>query len=342
MSIKNIPVRIKGIIERERKSLREYPLFTIDRWIPWLIKGVAVIGFIVAYIAFLKEGTYPKQWEMVREEQYWGSFTWGTVEILQSAFVIYPMNVLCVGSILVIVILFFVLESKKKKIFMALGLGMGLISLVGFGVIMLLNSHVDRELLVLWANGDVIVGIVGVILTVIVMSKSRISPSMYELFKAIAFGYVAVPLALLCLENIIPLFFVAIAAVILGIIFKIFLAISCGSAESAGYSERTETYSGSEVVSKAEAPIESKKEEPIKPQGKVIRYPSSCKVFLHSEGLGTYYVYVCDYASLLSTQDKPELRTKVLYSDFQSGKIVIEVGYQRVLEKDLIKNHFPY
>lgn len=282
MTIKEFITENKDDTLSSIKNIKERPLESLAQLFPVSMVCTSAVGFIVAIVMFIVEGGFSNQIRAAIKGDFFGGisegFTSGTTLILTSGVVSKIISVFLLAEIIVLVILYFKTESKVKKIVAGICLGIGGVLFgfagfflaVGFGVIssekaeiILLNmlSNLDSMQIDVIVNGLKIIALIGVVLLIVftvLMFTSQNRWIIKNTVIAILISYIILPLVLLLIENLIPMFIGLIAIVIIvGILLftaKLFLE---GEGESSsGYNYEYSNYSKSSKPVKSTEPYQ--------------------------------------------------------------------------------------
>lgn len=326
---------LKDDLEDVFYDLKHEPLRGIGALIPKIMVMISVVGFVVAYVKFIMSGTYPEQYYTMLSGEVFEAVTMGTIPMMYHKVIVIPIVVLFLIQLVMVLLSFFVYGGGKGKRRVFASLIVVLLSAVGYGILTLVHKNLSEWVVGLLVKILAVIVFIALLVAVISILVEETSQVLKAGINALLLCGVVLPLILAALENIIPLFWI----ILIGGVLLFFLWIFVFGGSEGGSSSKS--YSESSYRAKEPEPVAEKKEEkPV--QGKVLQYPASCQVFYHEETFGGALVYVCDYGSLLAKDGKPELKTKIPYADFKSGKIIIEVGYKRVTDAKLIRNYFPY
>lgn len=262
-------MKIKGFFTDNRdatlisiKHFKEQSLNSFGQLIPVGMVMTSIIGFIVAIIKFVISGGFSNQIAALKGDFLGGiseGFTSGTASVLTSGVVSTVISILLLVELLVLIISYYKTESKVKKIIASICLGIGIVLFgiagfilaVGFGAINLSEQMEMKiiEMLTVFdgmqtatlVNGlkiTAIIGAVALIVFVILMLISEYRWMIKNSAIALLLSYIIIPLALLVVENVIPMLLGLIAIVVIGgVLFfaaKIFLSGDRESSRSSG------------------------------------------------------------------------------------------------------------
>ena len=235
------------------KSFTKNPIDSIGILIPVLIGLTALIGFITAYITFIVNGGYTEQIELIKTNGIDGinkAFTSGTIYIIYSGIVPGIISVLFVVAFIMMMIAYITRESKAKKIIMIVILSF--IALIG-GIILLIDTIYERKVEPVTAqeisilellddfNMPMIILVIAVLALLLVVSlfillfTAKSGWMVKHNITAALTSFVGLPLLLLFLENIVPLFAgIVVLAVIGGVIYVIFKSVSSSAGSGGG------------------------------------------------------------------------------------------------------------
>lgn len=244
------------------KYFKEQPLNSLGQLIPVGMVVTSIVGFVVAIIKFVISGGFSNQISAIKGDFFGGiseGFTSGTASVLTSGVVLTIISILLLAELLVLIISYCKTESKVKKIIASICLGIGIVLFgiagfilaVGFGVINLSEKMKMKiiEMLTVFdgmqtatlVNGLKITAVIGVVALIVFIILMLISDHRWMIKNsaiALLLSYIIIPLALLVVENVIPMIFGIIAIVVIGGVFffaaKIFLSGDGESSSSSG------------------------------------------------------------------------------------------------------------
>jgi len=221
---KNIDATITSL-----QFFKEQPLNSLGQLIPVGMVTASIVGFVVAIIKYVLVGGFDNQVAALKGDCFGGileGFTSGTANVLTSGIVSAIISILLLAELLVLIISYYKTESKSKKIIASICLGIGIVLFciaggvlsVGFGVIPLseqmemkiveMLTFFDGVQLATLVNGlkiTVIIGIGALIVFIILMLLSEYKWMIKNSALALLLSYIILPLALLLVENIIPM-----------------------------------------------------------------------------------------------------------------------------------------
>lgn len=237
------------------KSFRKNPIDSIGIMVPVLVGLTALIGFITAYITFFVNGGYTEQIELIKTNGIDGinkAFTGGTIYIIYSGIILGIISVLLVVAFIMMMIAYFTRESKAKKIIMIVFIAFT--ALLG-GIILLIDAIYEGKVEPVTEQGISILELLDnsnmpmIILVIAVLALLLVVSIFMLLFtaksgwmvkhniKAALTSFVGLPLFLLFLENIVPLFAgIIVLAVIGGLIYLIIKSVSSSAGSGGGVS----------------------------------------------------------------------------------------------------------
>jgi hypothetical protein len=266
MRIKKFVIENKDDTISSIKNLKEQPLESLAQLFPISMVCTSVVGFIVAIVIFIVEGGFSNQIISIKGDFFgFVGFTFGTTSILTSGVVSTIISVFILAEIVVLVISYFKTESKAKKIAVGICLGIGGVLFgfagffleVGFGVIssekaemILMNmlSNLDGMQTDTIINGLKIISLIGVALLIVFIVLMLISQNRWIIKNstiAILISYIILPLALLLIENVIPMFTGLISIVVIGgaLLFVAKIFLGGGEEDSGSYDYESSNYS---------------------------------------------------------------------------------------------------
>lgn len=256
------------------KNIKDQPLESLSQILPVSIVCTSVIGFIVAIVMFIVEGGFSNQITAIKNDLFSGiseGFTSGTSSILTSGIVSTIISFFLLTEVIILIISYFKTESKAKKIAVGICLGIGGI-LFGFAGFFLavgsgfVSRKAERMLIYMLSNFDenqidtivnvakiiTFIGAILLIVFIILMLISQHGWIVKNTIIAILISYIVLPLVLLFIENVIPMFIGLITIVIIvGILLflgEVFL--SGGGESSRSYDYEHSNYSEPPKVSK--------------------------------------------------------------------------------------------
>lgn len=267
MTIKEFVTENKYDTISSIKNIKEQPLESLAQIFPVSMVCTSAVGFIVAIVMFIVEGGFSNQITAIKDDLGGISegFTFGTASILTSGVVSTIISVFLLAEIVVLVISYFKTESKAKKIAVGICLGIGgvLFGFAGFFlavefgvtssekaemILMNMLSNLDGMQTDTIVNGLKIIALIGVALLIVFIVLMLISQNRWIIKNstiAILISYIILPLALLLIENVIPMFTGLISIVVIGgallLVAKIFLG--GGEEYSGSYDSESSNYS---------------------------------------------------------------------------------------------------
>ncbi|MBB2182797.1 hypothetical protein H0486_07900 [Lachnospiraceae bacterium MD1] len=281
---------MKMYLKKIKNSVRNFKVNPIDNLaviIPALIVLTMVIGWIVAFIMFIVDGGYLKQITQIRLSGFGfdgvkKSLTNGTIHILYGSFVGTIVKVLLCSQSIIILISFFKKATKVKRVIMIIDLVIAGIIIVGIllliwlyiGKIRLSDSQIIS--LINFLNGIdkqkkqlflivLVVVVVAIVISALVLILTSESKWMFKDGSLAALSFLLFPLALLLVENIIPLIvgalFLAIIACVIWLILYLVASgglssgegASSASSSSVSSSSGYSSYSGTSSKKQADA-----------------------------------------------------------------------------------------
>ena len=291
--------KIKDLPSRTVESVKGFtndPINSLGFLIPMAMVLVSLISGFVGYVMFIVHGGYSQQVSYIKESGTNGishGFTSGTTELLISGIIPKVIWLLFLAQLIIMLIAYFKAAGKVKRIIMIVDLIILVLIIVlsAVFVLMAVGTIVFSEQQIVMAL-EPYIGTTVNVKAILIAYAALMAGSIITFFVLTAisecrwmmgysvlcllFNYVAMPLVMLFLENIIPLIVGAIfLAAVIGIIFFIFKVVLSG--------DRSSTTVGSYDPSPApsRAPInkkeEKKTEEPV--EDKNHRYITDYKRF---------------------------------------------------------------
>lgn len=285
-------------IEETKNSLKNFKsqtLSSLAQLIPIGMVLVSIVGFIIGIIKFVLSGGFSNQISLLNGDLFGGfskGFTYGTVGILISGIVPKIISVFILLELVVLLVLYYKTENKIKKIIVSICLG--LIVIFFNGILLILGMiNISKpaqvkimEMLIVFegiklsggSNGLVLMGIIFIIAFIVFLVLIFISEYKWVIKKsmlALLLSYIVFPLALLLVENIIP--------IIIGIIvFLMIIGVAIIIFKSNGVSGIRDYSNSGENSSKSHY----KENKPKKEHQKVERFDLDNTLFWKDKGSG--------------------------------------------------------
>ena len=310
--------------------------------VPIIMFVLSTLGFLYALISFIIKGGFSTQiaWVSNGFSTTESVFTYGTVNIVSFSWITFTNLVLHIVYMSCLIVMEDQYKFKWLKIACIICAVIALCSIVlDFSLIYLLDNYSQYEFIfypiyeffinMSWHFDDVIIWlfilfIVFYIVTFVTMYFSESFESLLELHKTDTYCFILVPIALLIVENIIPLFFTAIKLIIYGIVlfivFWIFLGALKSGADGDSYKDNCK-------------PIENKekyREKVVKntEYQKEIVFDSNMKLWRDKGGQGIF-IPMCD---CIYTYNWLKEKTYVCtVEDYEKGKVAIIVKNKRIM-----------
>lgn len=253
--IKDLPCRTVESV----KGFTNDPISNLGFLIPMAMVLVSLISGIVGYVMFIVQGGYSRQILYIKESGTNGisqGFTFGTSELLTSGIIPKVIWLLFLTQLVVMIIAYFKAAGKAKRIIMIVDLIVialiivlsALVVLMAIGtnvfseqqIVRTLETYIGTTVNVKAILSAYVALMAGSIITFFVLTAiSECRWMMGYSVLCLLFNYVAMPLVMLLLENVIPLIvgviFIAAVIVILYLIFKLVLSGDGSGATGGSY-----------------------------------------------------------------------------------------------------------
>lgn len=378
----------KSFIKRFIVEEGDTPLEIISHLLPFGMILISIIFLFISAITFGLDGGYSVQTHAFKNDFWNGlfhSFTWGNAKNLISGITNIILVTIAVIELLIINILFYKYENKRVKVFYSILLTIGILffGICGYLesifywndyytqeielILMYLISLMTRETLELTLNVFCGIGLICLIVAFILLYKSDQNKNIKLMVLAILITYIAAPVALIFIENIVLLPILVIVLIITVPILLMRTASARHSITSYSYrvsssisaNKKNDTFISSDTSiidtpkSTKESPDSnmtedlyysktpektnsSKKTKTIEPKIWDIRRKAQLWVETNAYGTKVIRAYA---QSAFST----EYNDKISYSfigeptlyEFKKGELVITILGKRMTERDL-------
>ena len=267
------------ILKREFKaiitalnSIKSTPINSLSHILPMIMMFTSLIGFFVAIILFSVTGGFSTQLNVISEN--WinnvkNAFTYGTVNVLTSGIVSKIVLMIFLIELILLTILFYRTASKVRKTLATICLSM---TVVSFGLFFIINGVVinnpnfsNRDIYEFFCNTNsmqsisvvqiiLLMAFLTILLYLVFIYVSEYRTVVNKALFSLLFSFVAMPLILLLIENIIPLFLGIIALALLGGIIFCICRVIWASFESAANSSNSNSSSKQKSNAKENKP----------------------------------------------------------------------------------------
>lgn len=282
-------------IKEALQDFRENPMEGLIFLLPVVILGISIVSGIVGYVSFIRQNGYKNQFAVIKSEGIMESFTKGTSTFGIKGPIGTTIIILLIIQVLVMLIAYFINSDGNAVMITDI---VGVVVLVGGicltqwqeynwgtsfirGIISFIGKY--KELDINHVE-EIVLGCMGIAAIALIIGFGILLAKEYEegvlltLFCA-AMNYVAIPLIILFLENIIPLLILIVVGIIIVIGLVTGLGESGGSSVGESSVSRTESREPSSNQNTT-----SKKAEPEKTQE---RKANSSYIENYSEAGGT-------------------------------------------------------
>lgn len=261
-------------IKEALQDFRENPMEGLIFLLPVVIFGISIVSGIVGYVSFIRQNGYKNQFAVIKSEGIMESFTKGTSTFGIKGSIGTTIIILLIIQVLVMLIAYFINSDGNAAMITDI---VGVVVLIGGicltqwqehhwgtsfirGIISFIGKYKELDI---DHVEEIVLGCMGIAAIALIIGFGILLAREYEegvlltLFCA-AMNYIAIPLIILFLENIIPLLILIVVGIIIVIGLVTGLGESGGSSVGESSVSRTES-SGSRNTT-------SKKAEPEKTQ----------------------------------------------------------------------------
>lgn len=254
--------RLKDKCSWAVENFRQNPLDNLAVIIPVLAGITAIIGVVVAYILFIVNRGYAEQIDVIKLHGIDGiseAFTYGTTYIIYGNIVGNIIKLFLGVEIIVMLVAYFIKESKAKKILMIIDL---VLLVCWCGIAILLDAIFTRKIELTKEQENkilealdiikmqstrqifdmltvLVVVIIVLFIVLVLISKSRWM--LGYAVKATLFSFVGLPLILLFLENVIPMIAGIVALSFLCVVILIIFMSVVSGEETSGNSSPSDS-----------------------------------------------------------------------------------------------------
>lgn len=350
--------KVKELSEKIVDSIKNFtnsPVESLGLLIPATMVIITVVSGLVGYIRFIVQGGYLNQVNLIKELGIGGilkGFTTGSSGILMSGSVAKVIWILFLIQMIVMLISYFLSAGKIKRIIMIVDLvviGLLIIALffvfpyeVGLLVFseeqlisfyaLFGEANLDFEVIrMTYAIVSIVPALVFLILIVISDCRWMLG---YGVFNILA-NFIAMPLIVLVLENIIPL---SLAGIVLLVVIVIFYIFSLGSAtagggsssssRSGGYSSSYSTHSSPQLENHKSTVIEAKTAEKQFDRSQKKKEFNFNTTFWRDKGGNGVFIPLADCIYHKDTWG--EKRYICTVDDFEKGEVAIFNNQERI------------
>lgn len=264
-------------IKEALQDFRENPMEGLIFLLPVVILGISIVSGIVGYVSFIRQNGYKNQFAVIKSEGIMESFTKGTSTFGIKGPIGTTIIILLIIQVLVMLIAYFINSDGNAAIITDI---VGVVVLIGGicltqwqeynwgtsfirGIISFIGKYKELDI---DHVEEIVLGCMGIAAIALIIGFGILLAREYEegvlltLFCA-AMNYIAIPLIILFLENIIPL----LILIVVGIIIVIGLVIGLGESGGSSVGESSVSRTESREPSSSQNTT-SKKAEPEKTQ----------------------------------------------------------------------------
>lgn len=340
-SFQNIKDKITDVVKR----IKENPIDNLCLILPKLAVATSIVGFVIALIIYIAQGGYGTQINLIKSTGIMSSFSRGTTSIIYGNIIGLTVKVFLTLNLILLMVALFKQSSKVKKAIMIVNfLLIGIICVSAFVINAILFRKIalsgDQEAQIIdFMNGlnsqsieifQIIILVLCVLIGVsflimILTSKCRWVGGHICVAGIVSFGIV--PLVLVIIENIVPLFILIIFCAILFFIFTIMTESS-----SAIGSMAISNIPGIQSNDKGANSNKEKKEE--KP--KIVKLDGDVQLWVEEPLLGGKVIKVYRKGLIDKKHEHvSNLMTEECLSDFKAGKVVYTINGRKATINDL-------
>lgn len=257
-------------IKEALQDFRENPMEGLIFLLPVVILGISIVSGIVGYVSFIMQNGYKNQFAVIKSEGIMESFTKGTSTFGIKGPIGTTIIILLIIQVLAMLIAYFINSDGNAAMITDI---VGVVVLIGGicltqwqeynwgtsfirGIISFIGKY--KELDINHVE-EIVLGCMGIVAIALIIGFGILLAKEYEegvlltLFCA-AMNYIAIPLIILFLENIIPLLILIVVGIIIVIGLVTGLGESGGSSVGESSVSRTESSSSRNTTSKKAEP----------------------------------------------------------------------------------------
>ena len=257
-------------IKESLQDFRENPMEGLIFLLPVVILGISIVSGIVGYVSFIRQNGYKNQFAVIKSEGIMESFTKGTSTFGIKGPIGTTIIILLIIQVLVMLIAYFINSDGNAAMITDI---VGVVVLIGGicltqwqeynlgtsfirGIISFIGKYKELDI---DHVEEIVLGCMGIAAIALIIGFGILLAREYEegvlltLFCA-AMNYIAIPLIILFLENIIPLLILIVVGIIIIIGLVIGLGESGGSSVGESSVSRTESSSSRNTTSKKAEP----------------------------------------------------------------------------------------
>ena len=257
-------------IKEALQDFRENPMEGLIFLLPVVILGISIVSGIVGYVSFIMQNGYKNQFAVIKSEGIMESFTKGTSTFGIKGPIGTTIIILLIIQVLVMLIAYFINSDGNAAMITDI---VGVVVLIGGicltqwqeynwgtsfirGIISFIGKYKEVDI---DHVEEIVLGCMGIAAIALIIGFGILLAREYEegvlltLFCA-AMNYIAIPLIILFLENIIPLLILIVVGIIIVIGLVTGLGESGGSSVGESSVSRTESSSSRNTTSKKAEP----------------------------------------------------------------------------------------
>lgn len=257
-------------IKESLQDFRENPMEGLIFLLPVVILGISIVSGIVGYVSFIRQNGYKNQFAVIKSEGIMESFTKGTSTFGIKGPIGTTIIILLIIQVLVMLIAYFINSDGNAAMITDI---VGVVVLIGGicltqwqeynlgtsfirGIISFIGKYKELDI---DHVEEIVLGCMGIAAIALIIGFGILLAREYEegvlltLFCA-AMNYIAIPLIILFLENIIPLLILIVVGIIIVIGLVTGLGESGGSSVGESSVSRTESSSSRNTTSKKAEP----------------------------------------------------------------------------------------
>lgn len=257
-------------IKEALQDFRENPMEGLIFLLPVVILGISIVSGIVGYVSFIRQNGYKNQFAVIKSEGIMESFTKGTSTFGIKGPIGTTIIILLIIQVLVMLIAYFINSDGNAAMITDI---VGVVVLIGGicltqwqeynwgtsfirGIISFIGKYKEVDI---DHVEEIVLGCMGIAAIALIIGFGILLAREYEegvlltLFCA-AMNYIAIPLIILFLENIIPLLILIVVGIIIVIGLVTGLGESGGSSVGESSVSRTESSSSRNTTSKKAEP----------------------------------------------------------------------------------------
>lgn len=257
-------------IKEALQDFRENPMEGLIFLLPVVILGISIVSGIVGYVSFIRQNGYKNQFAVIKSEGIMESFTKGTSTFGIKGPIGTTIIILLIIQVLVMLIAYFINSDGNAAMITDI---VGVVVLIGGicltqwqeynwgtsfirGIISFIGKYKEVDI---DHVEEIVLGCMGIAAIALIIGFGVLLAREYEegvlltLFCA-AMNYIAIPLIILFLENIIPLLILIVVGIIIVIGLVTGLGESGGSSVGESSVSRTESSSSRNTTSKKAEP----------------------------------------------------------------------------------------